>query len=558
MTTSRAAEIVRRRARESGSGGGLVYASEDLRLALLTELEKVTSMRWPNPRYAADPVRFFREILGVDPWSRQQELLEAVRDHPRVACRSGHRVSKSNSASGLALWWYSSFDDARAVLTSRTSRQVDEILWRELRMLRARSGRCVDCKLRDPNGERPCPHSAIIDGECGDLARTGLHSEDFREVVGFTAREADAITGIAGRKLIFIVDESASVPQEIFDGIEGNRAGGAKLLLLGNPTKNTGELFEAHEGKKRDFYHCLTISSEESPNVAAREEIYPGLATHEWVEEKKREWGEESALYVVRVKGRHARHEEGKIFSLHTIAEAEKRWHETDAEGRLFIGLDPAGASEGGDESAFSVRRGLRQIALLAMRGLSPEAHSAHLFSLTSQYGTRGETPVVVLDREGKVGSEVYGHFSALLASAAAKGERAPFTLVALRVSDAAPRQPLVYDRLRDELAANLESWFRDGGAIVEDAKLTRELNEMVWVPFRGGRVKLIEKPELKKILGRSPDRFDALALSCWVPNNLRDEADRGDAAEEDDDGLDPYARSERQMDPYAGIRGRY
>ena len=37
---------------------------------------------------------FFREILGVEPWAKQIEILEAVRDSSRVAVKSGHKVSK--------------------------------------------------------------------------------------------------------------------------------------------------------------------------------------------------------------------------------------------------------------------------------------------------------------------------------------------------------------------------------------------------------------------------------------------------------------------------------
>jgi hypothetical protein len=546
VTTPIAAEVARRRVVTPPTG--LVWGSEDLREALLEQLVETTRIVWPSTRYAQDPVRFFQDILGVEPWSRQRELIEAVRDYPRVACRSGHRVSKSNTAAGLALWWYAAHEDARCVMTSRTSRQVDEILWRELRMMKARSGRCVKCKRDDPDGPRPCIHSAEIDGECGDLARTGLHSDDFREVVGFTAREADAVTGIAGRRLLFIVDEGASVPQEIYDGIEGNRAGGAKMLILGNPTQNDGEFFEAHEGKKKRFYHCITISSEESPNVVEGRNVVEGLATREWVEEKKEEWGEESALYIVRVKGRHATREDGKIFPIAMIAEAELRWHETDAEGRLFIGLDPASVAEGGDESAFSVRRGLRQIALTTFRGLSPEAHWVHLLSMVREYGHRRETPVVVLDREGKVGSEVYGHFLAMLAITTP----APFELVAVRASDAAPRQSMVYDRFRDELTANFESWLRDGGAIVEDAKLAKEMHQFEWVPFRGGRVKVTDKLTIKKKLGRSPDRYDATVLSVWEPASTKDAQRVG--SEEDEPAretqIDPYRGG---IDPYGG-----
>jgi hypothetical protein len=56
-------------------------------------------------------------------------------------------------------------------------------------------------------------------------AATGLVSEDFREVRGYTVRDVEAITGTAGANLLFIMDEAAGVADEIYEGLEGNRAG---------------------------------------------------------------------------------------------------------------------------------------------------------------------------------------------------------------------------------------------------------------------------------------------------------------------------------------------
>ena len=61
--------------------------------------------------------------------------------------------------------------------------------------------------------------------------------------------------------------------------------------------------------------------------------MIPGLAGREWIEEKREEWGEDSPLYLVRVKGEFAVAEDGKIFSIHAIAEAEKRWATTSESG---------------------------------------------------------------------------------------------------------------------------------------------------------------------------------------------------------------------------------
>ena len=523
--------------------------ADDLLMALRAQLEVTTRIRFPSPRYQQDPVAFAREILGVEPWEKQREILEAVRSHPRVAVKSGHKVSKSHSAAIVALWYYCSFPDARVVMTSTTARQVDQILWRELRMIRARGGRCTDCKREDPDGHRitrPCPHSALIEGEQGELARTGLKSPDFREVVGFTAREAEAVAGISGKHLLYILDEASGIDEAIFEAIEGNRAGGARLVMFSNPTRTTGEFYEAFHAKER-FYHCISVSSADTPNVREGRLVIPGLATREWVQEKAEEWGENSPMFRVRVLGEFATHEDGKIFSIHAIEQAEQRWHDTPEAGRLFLGIDPAGPSGSGDETVFCARRGLKVIELRAHRGLNDEAHLVHLLALLSKLRVPRETPVVVLDREGSVGASLFGMLTNHAESTHA------FELVGVRASDKAVRQPQVYDRLRDELCANLEAWFRDGGAIIEDSKLEAELHSLEWKQQANGRLKVTPKDLLRKTLGRSPDRYDALALAAWEPLALRDEADipaSARAAARDSADLDGYRPA---LDPYAG-----
>ncbi len=507
-----------------------------------------TRVRFPSARFRKDPVAFAREILGVEPWHKQIEILEAVRDHKRVSVRSGHKVSKSHSAAILALWFYCSFPDARVVMTSTTSRQVDQILWRELRMVRARGGRCVACKKAELEPV-PCEHSSLIDGESGDLARTGLKSKDFREVVGFTAREAEAVAGVSGANLLYIVDEASGVDQAIFEAIEGNRAGGARIVLFSNPTQNEGEHFDSFHSKK-EFYFTLTVSSEETPNVVEGRDVIPGLATREWVEEKRQEWGEESALYKVRVKGIHALHEDGKIFSIGAISAAEQRWYNFEEIGerelgRLHVGLDPSGPSGSGDECVFTPRRGLKVYTFQCHRGLDENQILIRLLAMLSQYRLPKEKPVVTLDREGDVGSKVYYVLREYV-------EKHPdsFDLVALRASDRSPREPLVYDRLRDALTASLEAWIREGGGIPEDTKLAAEMHVFEWKQMPNGRLKVTAKDVVKKHLGRSPDRYDSLCLAVW-DSPLTDDT-IGEDDEPDDAELDPLAPPKNGRGYYA------
>lgn len=437
-----------------------------------------------------------------------------------------------------------------------TARQVDQILWRELMMLRARSGRCVTCKRDDPEGlliKRPCPHSALITGELGHLARTGFKSDDFREIVGYTGREAEAVAGVSGRHVLFIFDEASGIADQIFEATEGNRAGGARVVMFGNPTRNDGEFFEAFHGKSA-FYKTVHVSSEETPNVIAGRIVIPGLATREWITEKREEWGEDSPLYRVRIKGEFALHEAGRIFSLHMIAQAEQRWYDTPDAGRLFIGLDPAGESGLGDETMFCMRRGLKCLGFRPFLGLTEDQHLGQLLAILHEYRLPRETPMVVLDRGGLIGARIAVLFRTYL-----DAHPNAFELRAVRPADGAKRKPKEFGRCRDELAHNLVDWFRAGGAIPEDTKLEKELHVLEWTQSLDGRHKLTDKPKIRKMIGRSPDRFDSLSLAVWEPTSLDDESELSPAeravleAERlnvTGHGLDPYAGSMQWSKP--------
>lgn len=547
MTRSLAAELTHRQATPDPSAWTFLDAFEP---KLRKLIERTLHIRFPNPKYQEDPAGFFRDILGVEPWSRQIEIMEAVRDHDRVAVCSGHKVSKSHTAAGIALWYFCSFPDARVVMTSVTSRQVDQILWREVRMLRARAGRCVVCKLEDPLGltiPRPCEHSTLIPEEPGELARTGIKSADFREIVGFTAKEAEAVAGISGRSLLYIADEASGIGDDIFAAIEGNRAGGAKLLMLSNGTRNQGVFFEAFTTKAR-YYHTIRVSSEETPNVIQGRMVIPGLATREWVEEKRQEWGESSPLYRIRVLGQFALADEAKIFSVHAIAMAEARWAGTPEAGRLYIGLDPAGETGLGDDTCFAPRRGLKVLELRALRGLNDEQHLVQLLMLLDQYRLPRETPVVVLDREGRIGTNLRARLTSYLDQ-----HPSAFELVCVRASDRALRRGDVYDRMRDALCANLDAWLRDGGAIPEDAKLSAELHALEWTQAVNGKLKVTPKDKLRRELQRSPDRYDAVTLSVWEPLSLQDPRTTAERVAIDAGDSTAHQYSEQTMDPYAG-----
>jgi len=118
-----------------------------------------------------------------------------------------------------------------------------------------------------------------------------------------------------------------------------------------------------------------------------------------------------------------------------------------------------------------------------------------------------------------------------------------------VRASDGAIRDPRNYGRVRDELWASLAQWIREGGAIIEDGRLAKELTATEWTTDIRCRLKATPKNEIRKAIGRSPDRADALALAVWETARFDDlqQEDNSRAAE-------PVSSYDAPMNAYEGL----
>lgn len=84
--------------------------------------------------YTTRPVEFARDILGVDTWEKQEEILNSVLTNKRVAVRSCHGAGKTFTASVVVLWFLICYQPSTVVTTAPTARQVKSILWEEIRL----------------------------------------------------------------------------------------------------------------------------------------------------------------------------------------------------------------------------------------------------------------------------------------------------------------------------------------------------------------------------------------------------------------------------------------
>ena len=178
----------------------------------------------------------------------------------------------------LALWWAFKWhllgEDARVALSAASFNQVKDIAWREIRA----------AYKRTPILQQVCIKPPSLD------PATGLTFTSGNQIFGFSAKEAENAAGISSPHVMYLLDEASGIQDAVFSAMEGNMAGGAKMVMASQGTKMSGHFFDAFN-KYRASWHCIKISSWDSPNVTGEVQI-PGLATKKWCQQKKDQWGE--------------------------------------------------------------------------------------------------------------------------------------------------------------------------------------------------------------------------------------------------------------------------
>jgi len=235
-------------------------------------------------------VGFCREVLGVEPWQKQEEIMRAVAAHRRVTVRSCHHSGKTFCSAALLQWWVRCFDPSLVVTTAPTMRQVKELLWYEVAQ-HQRRGR--------------------LGGTLNTMDLTVLPQQ---RAIGLTTNEPERFQGLHSESVLVIVDEASGVDEAIYEAIEGILTGpNAKLLLIGNPNGPSGTFFQSHQSA---LYQAFHISAFDVPERL----LPPG-----WREERLAEWGEDNPAYQVRVLGEFPDQAEDSLVRMSWVIAAQRR-----------------------------------------------------------------------------------------------------------------------------------------------------------------------------------------------------------------------------------------
>lgn len=281
-----------------------------------------------------------------------------------VAVKACHASSKTHTAAEVVLWWVFA-QRGIAITSAPTWSQVKKLLWAEIHKAHAGS--------RFPLG--------------GQLNQTELVLSPDVYAMGLSTNEGVRFQGFHGKVLV-VLDEAPGVREDIYEAIDGIRAGGdVRLLNLGNPIIASGRFYESFTSE-RSLWQTFTINAFDTPNLAGitLDELRdiplgaddprlfvaprPYLVTRQWVHEKLHTWGERSPLWTSKVLGAFPDQAEDALLSLLWLETGKETPETIDRNQPTIGGIDVAGPGEA--ETVLCLRQRGQVVKLIAWHDPDP------------------------------------------------------------------------------------------------------------------------------------------------------------------------------------------
>lgn len=426
---------------------------------------------------------------GPEKW--QWEILCAIRDGLltfqeaiRLAVASGHGVGKSALVSWIILWAMSTFEDTRGVVTANTETQLKTKTWAEL-------GKW---------------YRLFIGRDMFHLTATALYSKDpdhertWRiDMVPWSERSTEAFAGLhnLGKRVLLVFDEASAIPNVIWETSEGALTDkGTQIIwaVFGNPTRNLGRFKDCFE-RLRHRWQTFQVDSREV-RFTDKEQIA------EWIAD----YGEDSDFVRVRVRGVFPRVGDLQFIPTDLAIAASKREVSIHLHDPLILGVDVA--RFGDDASIIFPRKGrdARSIPYIALYGVDTMTLAGRI----AEEHERLRPDAIFID-EGGVGGGVVDRCRQL---------RVPVVGIMFGSSSDRPLVEENWDKWankRAEMYGSLRAWLK-GGAIPEEQQLLDELAATQYGFNNQDAILLEAKRDIKKRVGFSPDRADALAITFAYP----------------------------------------
>lgn len=436
-------------------------------------------------RYANDPVAFAFEVLKVSHLTEQQKtILTNARDNKYLAIKAGHGIGKSWIIAIVVLWFLYTRKPSRVITTAPSRKQVEGILWKYIAEFHTKSnlhGELLTTKL-------------TIGKENGEPTW-------FAE--GFTAKDSVGFQGRHSPNVLIIFDEAVGVPDVHWDSAKSLVMSPTdRFICIGNPTTNACQFRREIDSGS---WKVLTMSCYDHPNVIQNKIIIKGAVTREWIEEKKKEYGGiHTDLFRSRVLG-----EFPQSGSEYIIVE---NWLEACAVNDMAYAKDlhllhtpvvvACDVSGGTDEATFGSIYQDGFVSIESFYGYDEVDCANYLIKVADK-------SLIVVDDIG-----VGGGVTALV-------KRHTQYYRAMNVALPATRSE--FFNLRSEMYFMLARNLRQAELQIddEDKELKRQLTNIKKVEDDSGKWRIEPKLQIRKRLGRSPDKADVVAMANYYYDTL-------------------------------------
>ncbi len=441
-------------------------------------------------------IEFVTEVLGVEDIAPYQErILRALVRHRKVSVRGLHGLGKTAIAAWFVLWGMSCFHgDTKVATTASNWTQLTHFLWPEIiKWASQAKWGLLGIEMRR--------NKEIL---------TQSIKRGNSEAFAMTSKNADAIEGAHATNMFYVFDEAKTIPKDIFDAAEGalSTAGSdtkhnAFVFAISTPGTASGRFYEIHKrAPGLEDWHVIHVSKEEA--------LAAGRVSQEWVDSRKRQWGEKSGIYKMKVEGEFDTTGEVSVISLEWVEAANERWHNCNGkgEGRRSVGVDPA--RYGTDNTAFADKVGdvVEQLIYTSKESLMQT--------------TGRVVRLVGGDKTIPIAVDVIGMGGGVVD----RLEEMEYTVTGVNVqekADATDISGLIgFKNMRSQLWWMMRELLEPDNdatlALPPDDKLTGDLTTPTYKYMSTGDIVVESKDEMRTRIGRSTDGADAVMLACKKP----------------------------------------
>ena len=406
----------------------------------------------------------------------------------KISVVSGHGIGKDACLSWLIIWYLFCFENAQVPTTAPTSELMHDVLWKEIKVWLDR----MEPQL-----------SNLFDWTTG-YVRVKESPETWFARARTARKEApEAIAGVHGDYVFIAVDEASGVPEEIYKSAEGSLTGeNVLVILIGNGTRNEGYFYDSQNAFA---YMWQTISFDSNDSPIVDPDFIQGIID---------KYGIDSDEYKIRVSGKFPSAEQMDekgwipLIAEHQINQVS---FDTQFIGRVKLGIDPSG--EGDDMTIWKGRDNFIEKTIGKESTSTSKTIARKTVELIDHFQLNSFD--VVIDNFGE-GANVSKEIMSIRPK---NKEVSPYQTRGVNWADDAVDKE-IYLNKRAECYFRLKNWLLKGGSVTDD--VTKR--ELIGIKYRNnlqGKKQIMDKPNMKKILGKSPDRADALALTFYDEENI-------------------------------------